>query len=123
MRREPLRQALLELDAALAAAGERAVALLERAVALLDDPDDTAAHHVLAGAGAAQETHERIENAIERLMALQAPLARDLRRSQLPHHALETADARMKLAHDMENTHAVIQMIGDLTERAPRRAN
>ena len=79
MARESLQEALDELEAAVVAAGENAVSLLERAVALLEEPDDAAAHEVISGANAAQNTHEDIEADVEQLMALQAPVARDLR--------------------------------------------
>jgi phosphate transport system protein len=77
--RERLRLALAELDAALAAAGAEAVSLLERAVILLRDPDEQVAHEVIAGSVAAQATREDIEGAVERVMALQSPVATDLR--------------------------------------------
>jgi phosphate transport system protein len=77
--REPLRLALLELDATLAAAAAEAVSLLERSVILLRDPDDEVAQEVISGAVAAQATREDIEGAVERVMALQSPVASDLR--------------------------------------------
>lgn len=77
--REPLRRELHGLDTAIAVAGEQAVALLQRAVELLGDPDEQAAHEIIAGAVGAQATQEDIESAVERAMTLQAPVARDLR--------------------------------------------
>jgi phosphate transport system protein len=77
--REQLRRELQELDTAIAVAGEQAVALLARAVDLLGDPDERAAQDIIAGAVGAQATQEDIESAVERAMALQAPVARDLR--------------------------------------------
>jgi phosphate transport system protein len=79
MPREALEHALHDLDTALLAAGESAVSLLERAIPLLDEPNDVVAHDVVAGATVAQGTNEDIEAAVERLMALQTPVARDLR--------------------------------------------
>jgi phosphate transport system protein len=77
--REPLRRELHGLDTALSDAGEEAVGLVERAVLLLRNPDDQEAHEVVAAAVRAQATHEEIESAVERVMTLQAPVARDLR--------------------------------------------
>jgi phosphate transport system protein len=77
--REPLKRELHGLDTALSAAGDEAVGLLERAVLLLRNPDDAEAHEVVAAAGRALGTREDIESAVERVMALQAPVARDLR--------------------------------------------
>jgi phosphate transport system protein len=77
--REPLRRELHGLDTAVATAGEQAVALLQRAVELLADPDPAAAQDVIAGAVGAQAAQEEIESSVERAMALQAPVARDLR--------------------------------------------
>jgi phosphate transport system protein len=77
--RKPLRQELHGLDTALRDAGDQAVALLLQAVELLGDPDEQAARDVIAGAVRAQATQEEIESAVERAMALQAPVARDLR--------------------------------------------
>src|SRR5689334_22535789 len=50
-----------------------------QAVELLGDPDEQAAQDVIAGAVRAQAAQEEIESAVERAMALQAPVARDLR--------------------------------------------
>jgi phosphate transport system protein len=77
--REPLRRELHGLDTAIATAGDEAVSLLQRAVRLLADPDDEAARDIISGALAAQATQEDTEAAVERAMALQAPVARDLR--------------------------------------------
>jgi len=77
--REALRRELEGLDAAIAGAGNDAVALLQRAVDLLADADPKVAHEIIAEAVAAQATQEDIEGAVERAMALQAPVARDLR--------------------------------------------
>lgn len=77
--REPLRRELHGLDAAIATAGDEAVALLGQATELLGDPDEQAAREIIAGAVAAQARQEDTETAVERAMALQAPVARDLR--------------------------------------------
>jgi len=77
--REPLRRELHGLDVAVREAGEQAVSLMLQAVELLGDPDEHAARDVIAGAVGAQATHEEVESAVERAMALQAPVARDLR--------------------------------------------
>jgi phosphate transport system protein len=77
--REALRRELQGLDAAIAVAGADAVGLLRRAVDLLADADPKVAQEIIAEAVAAQATQEDIEGAVERAMALQAPVARDLR--------------------------------------------
>jgi len=77
--REPLRRELHGLDTAIATAGEQAVALLQRAVELLADTEEAAAREVISGAVRAQAAQEEIESSVERAMALQAPVARDLR--------------------------------------------
>jgi phosphate transport system protein len=46
---------------------------------LLRNPDEDEAHDVVAGAVGALNTREDIESAVERVMALQSPVARDLR--------------------------------------------
>jgi phosphate transport system protein len=77
--REPLRRELHELDTAIRDAGDQAVGLLLKAVDLLGDPDEDVARDVIAGSVRAETSHEDIESAVERALALQAPVARDLR--------------------------------------------
>src|SRR3954447_16268197 len=132
MPRKALKRALDELDDALLAAGESAVSLLERAVPLLDEPDADATRDVIGRSTAARGTNEDIEAAVEQLMALQAPVARDLRFAMacafVAYHIERIAANAGRIARlastalPPPDTRALLQEMGEVACRASRAA-
>lgn len=105
---------LQQVDSALYEMGAAAVQAIEKAVRLLEKPDEALARQLIEGDKAIDEKERQIEHACLELLLRQQPVARDLRRvstalklvtdvERIGDHAADIAEISEMLAPDWMN--------------------
>ncbi|MEY3020158.1 MAG: hypothetical protein RLZZ272_1142 [Actinomycetota bacterium] len=109
--REEFDRSLDDLEAAIAEMGERAEAMLEGAMRAFAARDAVAAEAVVAADADVDRLYEDVQQGVVRLIALQAPVARDLRVAASMIHASLHLERMADYACSVARA---VQRVGDL---------